>query len=189
MRVSRLRESNLQSVGWSWLPGALPPACSSLCNTHCKSAHRHLLGGAQKGHGVQTGSRGMNPAPTTAVSSFTSVSPAPAQESPKQPPSLHFCIRHSISRSAEQWILSASLGVHRSERGYFSTSSAFCLLPREKRGKMQRKDFFFKWRWSEGYWNKPKQEPEITNMEEKAQNNQELEEKLGQRFLEEATTE
>lgn len=143
MRVSRLRESNLQSVGWSWLPGALPPACSSLCNTHCKSAHRHLLGGAQKGHGVQTGSRGMNPAPTTAVSSFTSASPAPAQESPKQPPSLHFCIRHSISRSAEQWILSASLCVHRSERGYFSTSSASLLSPAKGKERQDAKERFF----------------------------------------------
>lgn len=53
----------------------------------------------------------------------------------------------------------------------------FCFLPREKRVKMQRKDFifFFKWRWREGYWNKPKQEPGMTNVERKAQNNQNIE--------------
>lgn len=83
VRVSRRRESNLQSVGWSWLPGASPPACSSLCNTHCNSAHRHLLGGARGGHGEQTGSRAWILLPSTAVLSFTAAPPAPAQECPK----------------------------------------------------------------------------------------------------------
>lgn len=167
MRVSRLRESKLQSVGWSWLPGAFPPACSSLCNTHCNSAHRHLPG-AREGQAVQTGSQGMNPAPHHSCPVFHFCFSSPSSGIPQT--SLHlFSSASGTASPAEQWVLSASLCVHRSERGYFpQVVPPFCLLPREKRGKMQRKDFFFKWRWSKGYWNKPKQEPEIANMDEKS---------------------
>lgn len=145
MRVSRLRESNLQSVGWSWLPGALPPACSSLCNTHCKSAHRHLLGGAQKGHGVQTGSRGMNPAPPQ----LSRLSLLLLQPQPRNPPNNHHLFI-SASGTASPGLQSNGFSqphfVFTGLKGVTFPQAVppFCLLPREKRGKMQRKDFFFK---------------------------------------------
>lgn len=138
MRVSRLRESKLQSVGWSCLPGAFPPACSSLCNTHCNSAHWHLLGGAQKGHRVQTGSQGMNPAPhhSCLVFHFCSSSPGIPQTST-------ISSSGTASPSAEQWILPASLCAHRSERGYFSTVSASLLSPAKGKERQDAKERFF----------------------------------------------
>lgn len=142
MRVSRLRESNLQSVGWSWLPGAFPPACSSLCNTHCNSAHRHLLGGAREGHGVQTGSRGMNPAPHHSCLVFHSCSSSPSPGIPQTStissagtasPGLQ-----SNGFSQPHFVFSGLKGVT-----FPQAVPPFCLLPREKRDKIQRKDSFF----------------------------------------------
>lgn len=136
MRASRRRESNLQSVGWGWLPQAFPPACS-LCNTHCNSAHWHLLGGAWEGHGVHTGSQGMIPAPhhSCLVFRFCSSSPGNTQTSTisSTSPGLQ-----SNGFSQPHFVLTGLKGVT-----FPQAVPPFCLLPREKRGKMQRKDFFF----------------------------------------------
>lgn len=146
MRVSRLRESNLLSVGWSWLLGVFPPAYRFLCNIHCNSADRHLLACCPRRPESVDRETGVNSAPcnTCLAFHFCFSSPEAVQESPKHLLSPFLYTRHSTSRSGEHLILSASLQVHRSESSNFPQAvPPFCLLLREKRVKMQRKDFFF----------------------------------------------
>lgn len=182
-RVSRLRESNLLSVGWSWLPGVFPPAYSFLCNIHCNERAGTCLFIVQEGQRVQTARAGNEFCSSTAVLSFTSASPA--QEQCRCPQNIHYLSISTPAPPETHLILSASFCVHRFQSGYFSTSSASLLFPakgKESKDAKERFYFFFKWRWREGYWNKPKQEPGMTNVERKAQNNQKLEAKLEHRF-------
>ena len=191
--MSRLRESNLLSVGWSWLPGVFPPAYSFLCNIHCNSADRHLLARRPRrpqSVDTETGNEFCSPRQLSCLSLLLLQlwSNAGIPLTSTISPSLHQAQRLQIWRASDS--LSLTLCSQVWKRLLFHKQCLpFVCCQGKRESRCKGKISFFKRRWRAGYWKKPKQEPEIADRERKAQNNPKLEEKPRQRFLEEAAAE